>query len=72
MVKKVSAVVNMLNEAAGIQTPTKGATLKMCKKTAVKRINMAKGPGRVRRGTTAEDLSLMIRKIYLEEGRFAS
>ena len=40
--KKISAVVNMLFEAAGLEGPTKGDVLKMVKKAAVKKMNVKK------------------------------
>ena len=42
VLKKASAVINILFEAAGMEEPTKGEVLKMVKKVAVKRIKAGK------------------------------
>ena len=65
MMKSCSAVVNMLFEAAGLEAPTKGASLKKVKVTAVKMMNMAKEK-KVKKAITIKDVSRMIRMIYLE------
>ena len=65
MMKSCSAVVNMLFEAAGLEAPTKGASLKKVKVTAVKMMNVAKEK-KVKKAMTIKDVSKMIRMIYLE------
>ena len=65
MMKKVSAVVNMLFEAAGLVSPTKGDVLKVIKKTAVK--NIIKEKEVKRRGLTLEDMEVFIKRIFTGE-----
>ena len=67
MMKKVSAVVNMLFEVAGLVSPTKSETLKAIKKTAVKNMNQMKEVSFKRRGLTLEDMEVFIKEIYLRE-----
>ena len=71
MMKKTSAVVNMLFEAAGIEGPTKGDVLKMVKKAAVKKMNLKKEKPLERKGTSLEDVERMVKEIYLKMGNKA-
>ena len=66
--KKASAVVNMLFEAAGMEGPTKGEVLKLVKKAAVKKMNVLKEKPLERKGTNLEDIEKMVEKIYLKMG----
>ena len=66
MMKKCSAVVNMLFEAAGLEAPTKGASLKKVRVTALKMMNATKRK-KVKKAMSIEEVSKMIRVIYLEE-----
>ena len=65
MIKSCSAVVNMVFEAAGLEAPTKGSSLKKVKVTAVKMMNAAKEK-KVKKTMMNKDVSKMIRMIYLE------
>ena len=65
MMKSCSAVVNMLFEAAGLEAPTKGSSLKKVKVTVVKMMNAAK-ERKVKKAMMIKDVSKMIRMIYLE------
>ena len=65
LMKKCSAVIALLFEAAGVAGPTKGEALKMIKKTAVKTMNMEKTI-RERRGTSLRDVEIMIKEIYMK------
>ena len=69
--KKTSAVVNMLFEAAGLEVPTRGDVLKMVKKAVVKKMNVKKEKPLERKGTSLEDAEKMVRKIYLKMGNKA-
>ena len=68
MMKKASAVINILFEAAGLEEPTKGEVLKMVKKAAVKRMNAEKQKPLERKGTNLEDVEKMVKEIYLKMG----
>ena len=69
MMKKVSAVVNMLFEVVGLEPPTKGSSLRIVKMAAVKKMNLGKGRKKQKQVMTLADMSLLIRKIYLEGTR---
>ena len=60
MLKKCSAVVSMVFNAAGLYAPSQGHALKAIKKE----MNMAKGGKKRRRGTGLEDIMVIIRDIY--------
>ena len=72
MMKKASAVINMLFEAAGLEEPTKGEVLKMVKKAAVKKMNVKKEKPLERKGTSLEDVEKMVKEIYWKMGCKAS
>ena len=69
--KKSSAVVNMLFEAAGMEGPTKGDVLKMVKKAVVNKMNVDKEKSLERKGTKLADIEKMVKKIYLKMGNKA-
>lgn len=71
MLKKCSAVVSLLCEAAGLEAPTHGSALKSVRKAAVKAMNLGKVRRKPRRGTGASDVAMMIKEIYLKQGRRA-
>ena len=68
LVKKCSAVVNMIFEVAGLEEPTKGGTLKMIKKSAIKMMNLKKNKPLKREGTSLEDVEIMVKEIYMRLG----
>ena len=68
MIKKATAVINILFEAARMEEPTKGEVLNMVKKAAVKRINAEKEKPLERKGTSLEDVEKMVKEIYLKMG----
>ena len=71
LMKKVSAVINMLFEAAGLEEPTKGEAVKMVKKAAVKRMNVNKERSLERKGTSLKDIEWMVKEIYVKMGKRA-
>ena len=66
LMKKCSAVVNLVNEAMGKEAPTKSGALKMVKKTAVKTMNKEKRRKMDKKPMTVEDMARMIKEIFLE------
>ena len=64
--KKCSAVVTLLLELAGFDSLVGGSVLKMVKKSAIKKMNANK-ERKVRRGATLEDISKMIREIFIKK-----
>ena len=68
VMKKTSAVINILFEAAGMEEPTKGEAIKMVKKGAVKMMNIKKEKPLERKGTSLEDIEIMVREIYMKMG----
>lgn len=64
MMKRCSAVVNLLFEVAGFEAPTKGETLKKVKLAAVKRMNVNKVK-KTKKPMSVEDMEKMIQVIYL-------
>ena len=68
MIKKTSAVINLLFEAAGLEEPTKGEAVRMVKKAAVKMMNVKKEKPLERKGTSLEDVEKMVEEIYLKMG----
>ena len=66
MLKKTSAVVNMVCEAYGKEAPTKSGALKLVKKTAVKRMNKEKERRTSKKPMTMRMMEKMIKEIYLK------
>ena len=56
VIKKTSAVFNILFEAAGMEEPKKGEAIKMVKKGVVKKMNIKKEKPLERKGTILEDI----------------
>ena len=69
--KKCSAVVTLLWELAGFGSLGGGSVLRMIKKSAIKRMNVYK-ERRIRRGANLEDISRMIKEIYIKRKRSVS
>ena len=65
LMKKCSAVINLLSEAMGKEAPTKSGALKMVKKTAVKVMNKEKQRRKEKKPMTVELMAKMIKEIFL-------
>ena len=68
VIKKTSAVFNILFEAAGMEEPKKGEAIKMVKKGVVKKMNIKKEKPLERKGTILEDIETMVKEIFLKMG----
>ena len=68
VIKKTSAVFNILFEAAGMEEPKKGEAIKMVKKGVVKKMNIKKEKPLESKGTILEDIETMVKEIFLKMG----
>ena len=67
MIKQVMAVISLVFECMGRDSPSKSDLVSKVRKTCVKRVNQKKeaaGPRRLREGLTLEQVMVMVRDVY--------